>query len=115
VLAAALLAAAAILGALADPHDAAMLAVALVLLGLGWSAGLIAGSTLLTESVPVDVRPRAQGLSDVTMNVAGGLAGIAAGLTVAASSFALLGVVAAVLVVPYLLVAGTVAVRTATA
>jgi MFS family permease len=115
LLAAVLLAAAAILSALADPHDSATLAVALVLLGLGWSAGLIAGSTLLTESLPVDVRPRAQGLSDVTMNVAGGLAGIAAGLTVAASSFAVLGVVAAVLVIPYLLVAGKVAVRTATA
>lgn len=111
-LAALLLAASAVLSAVAAPHDAVLLAVALVLLGLGWSAGLIAGSTLLTESLPAPVRPRAQGLSDVTMNVAGGLAGIAAGLTVAASSFALLGVLSAVLVVPYLLLTLVLAART---
>ncbi|WP_219414546.1 MFS transporter [Pseudonocardia nigra] len=112
-LAAALLAAAATVCALAGPRSTALLGVGLVLLGLGWSAGLIAGSTLLTESLPVALRPRAQGLADVTMNVSGAVGSIAAGLVVAGASFAALGVAAVVLVVPYLLAAGSMAVRAA--
>jgi MFS family permease len=103
--AAVLLLGAGVLCAVADPHATALLAAGLVVLGLGWSGCLIAGSTLLTESLPQVVRPRAQGLADVTMNVAGAAAGIAAGLTVAVSSFAVLGVVSALIVVPFLLVA----------
>jgi len=110
-LAAALLIAAAAVCAVADPHTTTLLTVGLVLLGLGWSASLIAGSTLLTESLPAPVRPRAQGQSDVAMNVCGALGGIAAGLTVAAASFTVLGLAAAVLVVPYLLVSSTFALR----
>lgn len=110
-LAALLLTASAAVCAVARPHDTTLLSVGLVLLGLGWSASLIAGSTLLTESLPAPVRPRAQGMSDVTMSVCGAVGGIAAGLTVAAGSFAVLGVAAALLVAPYLLVAGTFALR----
>lgn len=114
-LAALLLLAAAVACAAAGPHDTVLLGAGLALLGLGWSAGLIAGSTLLTESLPLPLRPRAQGLSDVAMNVGGALAGILAGLTVAAASFGVLGVAAAVIVVPYLLVAGIAALRPARA
>lgn len=115
VLAALLLVAAAAVCSVAEPHATALLSVGLILLGLGWSASLIAGSTLLTESLPAAVRPRAQGLADVSMNVCGALAGITAGLTVAAASFAVLSVAAALLVVPYLLVAGALAARPARA
>lgn len=54
-------------------------AVALVLLGLGWSASTVAGSTLLTESSAEDVRTRRQGVSDFTMSIVGGVGAIAAG------------------------------------
>ena len=56
-LAAVLLLVSGVLCALAGPADTGLLTVGLVLLGLGWSAGLVAGSALLTESVPARVRP----------------------------------------------------------
>ncbi len=37
-------------------HDPARLAVGLMLLGQGWSATMVAGSTMLSEAVPVDLR-----------------------------------------------------------
>jgi MFS family permease len=106
VVAAAFLLASGVLCALAGPTDTGLLTVGLVLLGLGWSAGLVAGSALLSESVPVRVRPGVQGLADVAMNVSGAVGGIAAGLVVAGASYAALGVAAAVIAVPYLLAAG---------
>lgn len=106
-----LLLAAGVLCSVARPTDTALLGTGLVLLGLGWSAGIIAGSALLTESVPLRVRAGAQGLADVAMNVSGAAGGIVAGLVVAGSSFAVLGVAAAVLVAPYLLTAGAAALR----
>jgi MFS family permease len=110
-LAGALLLVASVLCAVAGPSDHALLAIGLVLLGLGWSAGLVAGSALLSESVPQRVRIRAQGATDVAMNISGAVGGIGAGLVVAGASFAVLGVVAAVLVAPYLLTAGVAALR----
>ncbi|MFC5993199.1 MFS transporter [Pseudonocardia hispaniensis] len=112
---AALLAMSGVLSALAGHSDHALLTIALILLGLGWSAGLIAGSALLTESLPAGVRPGAQGLSDVTMNIAGAVGGIAGGLIVAATSFGVLGVASAVLVLPFLVAAGASALRPARA
>ncbi len=58
--------------------------VGLILLGLGWSAGLVAGSTLIAESVPAAERPGVQGFADLLMNLAaattGGLSGVILGL-----------------------------------
>ncbi|MHA6793367.1 MFS transporter [Pseudonocardia bannensis] len=108
-LAAVLLVAAGLVCAVADGRQTVLLGAGLVALGLGWSAGLVAGSALLTESVPEPVRPGAQGLADVAMNIAGAAGGIAAGLVVAGLSFAALGVAAALLAVPYLLATGLVA------
>ncbi len=101
-----LLVAAGVVSALAGPADTALLSVGLVLLGLGWSAALVAGSALVSESVPLQVRPGVQGVADVTMNVAGAVGGIAAGVIVAGASYAVLGIAAAVLVAPYLLATG---------
>jgi MFS family permease len=112
-LAAALLLASGVLCALAGPADTGLLAAGLVLLGLGWSGGLVAGSALLTESVPVRVRTGVQGIGDVAMNVSGAVGGIAAGLVVAGASYAVLGVLAAVIAVPYLVAAGSVRAREA--
>lgn len=54
--------------------------VALVLLGLGWSASTVAGSTLLTESSSEDQRTRRQGLGDLTMSLVGAAGAILAGV-----------------------------------
>ncbi|MFC9460105.1 MFS transporter [Streptomyces sp. NPDC056983] len=75
-------------------------AVGLFVLGLGWSAGLVSGSALLTDSVPQAARAAAQGLSDLTMNTAAGVGGAAAGLVVATASYAWLNLAAACLLLP---------------
>lgn len=53
--------------------------IGLFLLGLGWSFALIAGSALLTESLPVTERVGAQGLADVAMSVLGAVAAFSSG------------------------------------
>ena len=55
----------------AGVHDRVQLGFGLFLLGLGWSCTLIAGSTLLTESIPLDARPTTQGAADLTMGMSG--------------------------------------------
>ncbi|MEO3857398.1 MFS transporter [Acrocarpospora sp. B8E8] len=70
----------------------------LFVLGLGWSCGLVAGSALLTESVPLDRRPAVQGLSDLTMNVCGATGALLAGAVVGTTSFATLTTAVAVMV-----------------
>ncbi|WP_427151770.1 MFS transporter [Streptomyces sp. TRM70308] len=75
-------------------------AVGLFLLGLGWSAGLVAGSALLTDAVPQAARAAAQGLSDLSMNAAAGLGGALAGLIVAQAGYGWLNAAAAALLLP---------------
>jgi MFS family permease len=41
---------------------------------------MVAGSTLLSEAVPVDLRASAQGLSDLAMGLAGATAGALSGV-----------------------------------
>ncbi|MFM2071728.1 MAG: hypothetical protein RLZZ623_1991, partial [Actinomycetota bacterium] len=53
--------------------------IGLLLLGVGWSFGLVAGSALLTESVPADVRVEVQGAGDLTMSLFGGVAAFSSG------------------------------------
>ena len=55
----------------------------LVLLGLGWSAATVAGSTLLTEATSVARRPKVQGFSDLVMSGSGALGGALAGVALA--------------------------------
>lgn len=52
---------------------------ALVFLGLGWSAVLVAGSALVTQAAPAGARPAVQGRSDLVMGVFGAAAGAGAG------------------------------------
>ena len=93
----ALLVVAGITAATAGEAQTPQLAVGLVLLGLGWSAALVGGSALLVEAVPLSDRPGVQGLSDVAMSTGGALGGVVAGVTVAVSSYWLLGMAASVL------------------
>ncbi|MGH7606886.1 MAG: MFS transporter [Gemmatimonadales bacterium] len=81
-------------------HHPARLAAGLMVLGLGWSATMVAGSTLLSESVPVELRASAQGLSDLTMGLAGASAGALSGAIVHAWGYAILTLVAALATAP---------------
>jgi len=86
----------------APGHAHTQLGIGLTLLGLGWSCTLIAGSTLLTESIPLVQRPRVQGTSDLVMGMAGAISGLLSGVVVGFGSYALLTVFAAILIVPLL-------------
>jgi MFS family permease len=94
-----LLAASAVAGT-APPGAALQLGVGLFLLGLGWSCGLVAGSTLVTESVPAPLRPTAQGATDLLMGLGAAVAGAVGGPLLAVGGFGLVAVVASVFVVP---------------
>jgi MFS family permease len=98
-LAAGLIALAALLAGTAGPSHG-QTALGLFVLGLGWSAGLVSGSALLTDSVPQAQRAAAQGLSDFVMNTAAGLGGLAAGLVVAEAGYGPLNAIAACLLLP---------------
>jgi MFS family permease len=76
----------------------AAVAVALVLLGLGWSASTIAASALLTESVSVAERTSVQGFSDSMMNLCGAAGGALAGVVLAWAGYGVLNVLSLVLV-----------------
>ncbi|WP_454316373.1 MFS transporter [Streptomyces phaeoluteigriseus] len=85
-------------GTAGDSHGRT--AAGLFVLGLGWSAGLVAGSALLTDAVPQSARAAAQGLSDLTMNTSAGVGGALAGLVVAQAGYAWLNAAAACLLLP---------------
>ncbi|MFE9392310.1 MFS transporter [Streptomyces sp. NPDC006784] len=86
-------------------------AAGLFLLGLGWSAGLVAGSALLTDSVPQRARAAVQGFSDLIMNSAAGVGGALSGLVVAQAGYGWLNLLAAALLIPVTVLTVTVAVR----
>jgi MFS family permease len=79
---------------------AGQLGVGLFLLGLGWSCGLVAGSTLVTESVPASLRPTAQGATDLLMGLGAAVAGAVGGPLLAVGGFGLVAIVSGLLVVP---------------
>ncbi|WP_240197452.1 MFS transporter [Nonomuraea lactucae] len=79
-------------------HRVWQVTTGLVLLGLGWSCGLVAGSALVSESVPVGGRPAVQGLSDLLMNVCGATGTVFAGAIVDRLSYGTLGLVVGVMV-----------------
>ncbi|MBP2265812.1 MFS family permease [Pseudarthrobacter sp. PvP004] len=64
-------------------HEPALVTVGLILLGLGWSAASIAGSTLLAESLAPEQRVTVQGVSDTLMGAAGAVGGATSGLLLA--------------------------------
>ncbi|MFJ5080424.1 MFS transporter [Streptomyces sp. NPDC088706] len=98
-LAVGLLSCAALLAGTAGPRHG-QTALGLFVLGLGWSAGMIAGSALLTDSVPQAARAAVQGLSDLTMNAAAGVGGATAGVIVAQWGYGPLNATGAALLLP---------------
>lgn len=79
-----------------DQHRQLM--IGLFLLGLGWSCTMIAGSTLLTESLAPSIRPSIQGTTDLIMGMSGAGAGLLAGVVIGLGSYAILNAAASVLV-----------------
>ena len=71
--------AAALLTASFGAQSTLAVTIALILLGLGWSASTVAGSALLTEASSEERRTRRQGISDFTMSMVGAVGAIAAG------------------------------------
>jgi MFS family permease len=86
-------------------HQPARLAGGLMMLGLGWSATMVAGSTLLSESVSVELRASAQGLSDLTMGLAGASAGAISGVIVQEWGYSALTLLAALATAPLIVLA----------
>ncbi len=76
------------------------ISIGLTLLGLGWSASVIAGAAMLTRSVEPSARPAVQGLSDLALNMAGAFGGLLAGLVVAWQGFGTLTAAAGALTLP---------------
>jgi MFS family permease len=89
---------AALIAAWLGSDSMAGMTASLILLGLGWSASVVAGSALVSDAVAVEDRPAVQGFSDFTMNGAGALGGASAGLILSAAGYSGLGVSAMALV-----------------
>ncbi|HMM81730.1 MAG TPA: MFS transporter [Terrimesophilobacter sp.] len=75
-----------------------LVVISVILLGLGWSASTIAGSTLVAESAPVDDRAGVQGVSDLVMNSTAAVLGALAGPVLALVGYSGLGVASLLLV-----------------
>jgi len=71
------------------------LVVGLFLLGLGWSATLVAGSTLVTAAVAQHDRPGVQGASDLVMGLCAGLGAGLSGVIVGVWGYPMLSLIAA--------------------
>ncbi|MGW6563893.1 MFS transporter [Streptomyces sp. NPDC054975] len=89
--------AAGILAALAPGDSVALLALALALLGLGWNFGLVSGTAIITDTVPLATRAKTQGLVDVSIAIAGATGGMASGIVVAAAGYPALALTGGVL------------------
>ena len=76
------------------PNEHAAVIVGLFLLGLGWSAGTVAGSALLTEATPLARRPRRQGLSDTTMTASAAVGAVLAGIVLETFGYGTLALIA---------------------
>ncbi|WP_433422307.1 MFS transporter [Microtetraspora malaysiensis] len=79
-------------------HRVTQVGAGLLLLGIGWSCGLVSGSAMLTDAVEIAHRPAVQGMSDLLMNVCGATGTILAGAVVGFAGYGVLGAAVAVLI-----------------
>ncbi|QHE72769.1 MFS transporter [Rhodococcus sp. WAY2] len=94
------------------------LALALGLLGLGWNLGLVSGTTIITDEVPLATRARTQGTVDLCIAVAGAGGGLTSGMIVAATDYTVLAVTGGVIalsIVPALALSARVKAKTGSA
>jgi MFS family permease len=97
--------AAGLLAAAARPGSVPLIAVSLMLLGLGWNLGLVGGTALVTDAVPLARRASVQGRIDLGIALAGSAGGLGSGLVVAWAGYAALAIaggVAALALIPLL-------------
>lgn len=69
------------------------LAIALILLGLGWNFGLISGTAIIIDSTNLKTRAKTQGSVDVYVALGGSAGSVLSGIVVAYSSYAMLGLI----------------------
>lgn len=89
-----------------SPVGGVAMGVALFLLGLGWSFGFVAGSTLLARGVPAAIRPAVQGRVETVVFLASAVASLGAGLlldVVGYVGLCVLGLIALVLPAAFVL------------
>lgn len=82
------------------------LAIALILLGLGWNFGLISGTAIIIDSTNIKTRAKTQGSVDVYVALGGSAGSVLSGIVVAYSSYAVLGLIGmylSVLLIPLVL------------
>ncbi|CAM3731244.1 MFS transporter [Kibdelosporangium persicum] len=106
--------AAGIIAATAPGDSIALLALALALLGLGWNFGLVSGTAIITDTVPLATRAKTQGLIDVSIAIAEATGGLASGVivgTVGSPVLALAGGILALSIVPAVIATRSTAAR----
>ncbi|MEO6651031.1 MAG: MFS transporter [Ilumatobacteraceae bacterium] len=101
------------IAAVAAGYVPAMIFIGLFLLGLGWNLGLIAGTTLLTASVPKTARVEAQGTGDLTLSLCGAVAAFGSGFVKQAAGYHVLADLATALAAVMLIFAWTTRARMA--
>lgn len=89
--------AAGVLAATAPGGSVPFLALALALLGVGWNFGLVSGTAIITDTVPLATRAKTQGMVDVAIAIAGATGGMASGIMVAAAGYPALALTGGVL------------------
>ncbi|WP_063843201.1 MFS transporter [Sphaerimonospora mesophila] len=82
------------------PAGGTLTAVALTILGAGWSASLISASVLLANTSSARVRVPLQGVTDAGMSYAGAAAAALAGPILALGGFRAVNIAAAIILVP---------------
>ncbi|MFJ8086559.1 MFS transporter [Streptomyces sp. NPDC096205] len=89
--------AAGVLAAAAPDDSVALLALALVLLGLGWNFGLVSGTAMITDALPLATRAKTQGMVDVSIAIAGATGGLTSGVLFSAAGYPVLALTGGVL------------------
>ena len=99
-----------LLAAWAPAASIGPLTLALILLGFGWNLGLVSGSAVIADAVPLEFRARTQGTVDLGVSIAAAGGGLASGFVVAAASYATLTIISgllALLIIPIAALART--------
>lgn len=103
-----ILLAAGVTAALAPDDSLTALIIALVLLGLGWNLGLVAGTTMVVKGTRPATRAATQGSIDVWVNIFGAGAGAVSGVLMHAAGFSVLAIaggIVALIIIPALALA----------
>lgn len=97
------LAIAGVMAAFVPGESLLLVAIALILLGLGWNFGLISGTAMVVDSTSMKTRAKTQGSIDVWVALGGATGSLLAGVVVDFSSFLHLGLIGtyiAILLIP---------------